>query len=123
MRIIRTHELAPNSVNDPQEKEWIYNGLDCAITAEILEAIHPQLDETTTATYEFFKALQGPALEMRLRGGLVDNRRKTEGSDEYYTRIDTLENNLERLVWEGLGMPEFNWRSPAHLRGLFYDEL
>ena len=123
LRIIRTHETKPNSVTDPQEREWIYNGLDCAVTMEVLEALVPQLDPCTSRTYSFSKALQGPALEMRLRGVLVDNLRKAEVIEEYFERIDHLERNLDRLVWEGLEISDFNWRSPAHLRNLFYEVL
>src|SRR6516164_1644399 len=124
MRIIHIHERDPNSVNDPQEEEWVYNGLDCAVTSEVLEALLPQLDASTSATYDFSRALQGPALEMRVRGVLVDEARKSEVIGEYKERIDRLEAQLDRIVYEGVGYPGyFNWRSPANLRELFYDTL
>src|SRR5882762_3761721 len=123
MKIIKTHEADPSAIPDDMEKEWIYNGLDCCVTHDVFSAIHPQLDEHTEATYAFSKALQGPTLEMRCRGVLVDQARKAEVIDEYFEKIDSLEHNLEQIVLDGVGLPTFNWRSPADLRRLLYDEL
>lgn len=124
MRIINT------ASHDPQdqsltafEREQVYNGLDSAITLECFEAMVEELNPTTTATYNFSKALQGPTLEMRLRGVLVDQVRKNEVIDEYFQQIEILEASLERIVREGVGMPGFNWRSPADLQALFYGKL
>lgn len=83
----------------------------------------PQLDEHTKATYNFSRALQGPALEMRLRGVLIDQQRKAEVIDQYFDNLEVLERNLERIVFEGVGMPGFNWRSNKDLQTLFYDRL
>lgn len=105
------------------EREWIYNGLDCCITAEILGALLPQLDNHTSATYAFSKALQGPALEMRLRGVLVDQARKAEVVEDYFDKIEHLNANLERIVLEGVGLESFNWRSGPDLQKLFYEKL
>lgn len=122
MKIIRTHERDPNEI-DPMEREWTYNGLDCCITAEVLEALLPQLDNHTAGTYDFSRDLQGPALEMRLRGVLVDQSRKAEVIDELFEKMDFVERNLERIVLEGVGMATFNWRSHANLNTLFYERL
>src|SRR5579872_4320882 len=99
MKIINTNESRPDDLS-PMEREWIYNGLDCALTHEILTALKPQFDEYTSATYNFSKALQGPALEMRLRGVLVDQARKAEVIDDYFAKIERLESQLERIVFE-----------------------
>jgi DNA polymerase I len=123
VRIIRTHETTPNSVMDQQEREWCYNGLDCAVTLEVLDTILPQLDATTNATYQFSKALQGPALEMRLRGILVDQFRKTEVIDLYHEHLDQLERQLDRIVLDGVGLHTFSWRSNPDLANLFYNHL
>src|SRR5882757_6353221 len=123
MRIIRTEEARPNAIPDAQEREWIYNGLDCAVTAEVLDCILPQLDDHTAATYAFSRALQGPVLEMRLRGVLVDQARRQDVIDEYYDVIDRLEGQLEQIVLDGVGMPSFSWRSNADLQKLFYGHL
>ena len=73
MKEIKTHELTrANMPKSETEKLWLYNGLDCCVTAEVLETIKPQLDNQTRATYEFEKALMGPVLEMNLRGVKID---------------------------------------------------
>lgn len=121
MRAIKTHELTQlNMPLSSTEQHWLYNGLDCALTHEIYHVIEPQLDAVTRATYEFEKSLQGPVLEMRLRGVLVDQGRRAEVIGEYGKQLVHLEANLSRLLREGLGLIEFNWRSPKQLLELFY---
>lgn len=122
MRIIQTADDRPADFGE-MEREWIYNGLDAAVTAEIMEVLAEQFDEHTRPTYEFSKALQGPAMEMRLRGVLIDAHRKEEVIDEYFNLLEKLNANLERIVFEGCGLPHFNWRSGADLQSLFYDRL
>lgn len=108
---------------DPTESLWWYNAADVMVTSEILDVIEPQLDEYTGPTYDFSRQLQGPALEMRLRGVLIDQHRKQEVIDEYFEILERLNANLERIVFEGCGLPHFNWRSGADLQALFYDRL
>lgn len=122
MKIIPTHETKPELLK-AHEREWIYNGLDCCITKEVWEAIHPQLDPVTSRTYAFSRALQGPALEMRLRGFRIDKAKKARVIGDFLDKIDLLETNLERIVVEGVGMDEFNWRSNDQLQELFYVKL
>jgi DNA polymerase-1 len=105
------------------EREWCYNGMDTMVTAEVLDALLPQLDNYTAATYSFSRALQGPALEMRLRGVLVDQSRKAEVIDEFFEKIEILDAQLTRIVLEGVGLSSFNWRSGPDLQRLFYDRL
>lgn len=121
-KIIATHLRDPSSF-DEMEREWCYNGLDCCVTAEVLDALLPQLDSHTRSTYDFSRALQGPVLEMRLRGVLVDQSRKAQVIDDMFEQIERLESQLDRIVLEGVGVPGFNWRSNADLQHLFYDKL
>lgn len=122
MKIIRTDLMQPGDLSS-WEREQVYNGLDCALTVEILEALLPQLDNVTASTYAFSRALQGPVLEMGLRGVRIDVARKAEVIEEFYEKIDRLERQLDRLVLDGLSFPGFNWRSPADLQALFYGRL
>lgn len=122
MRIIKTHEVEPDSLTQ-WERDQVYNGLDCCVTAEVLDELLPQLDPYTSATYTFSRELQAPVLEMRLRGVRIDKQRRAEVVDELFTRADALEQNLERMVFEGCGLPSFNWRSNADLQLLFYERL
>jgi DNA polymerase I-like protein with 3'-5' exonuclease and polymerase domains len=82
-----------------------------------------QLDQTTEQTYTLSRALQGPVLEMRIRGVLVDHVRRLEVIDELLALSGMLERRLDRIVLDGVGMPSFNWRSHADLQALFYSHL
>lgn len=122
MRLIETDKLDPNALKD-QEKDWCYNGYDTMLTYEIFEKLIAQLDNVTTATYAFSKELQGPVLEMRLRGVLVDQQKKAEVIEAYTQTTDRLEAQLIRIVGEGTGLWGFNWRSNNDLKELFYSRL
>jgi len=122
MKIIDTSLIDPFTLKG-FERDQVYNGLDVCCTHEILPAMLAQLDATTSATYEFERDLQGPVLEMGLRGCLVDQQRKMQVIDEFWEALEILERDLQRIVVEGVGMPDFNWRSPQQLRQLFYHEL
>ena len=105
------------------DKDQIYNGLDCCITHDVFAATYPQLDAHTERTYTFSRALQGPVLEMRIRGVLVDMVRRANVIDEICDEIDWIEGRLNQIVLDGVGMSDFNWRSNAHLQSLFYNHL
>lgn len=122
MKIIHLDEIGPEDLTS-MEREWCYNATDVLVTSEVLDVIEPQLDNLTRATYNQSMALLGPTLEMRLRGVLVDQRRKTEVIHEYRDKISQLEDQLDRIVLEGAGLATFNWRSSADLQRLFYDTL
>jgi DNA polymerase-1 len=124
MREIKTHKLTPASLEVLGDtlKYWIYNALDCCLTAEILEVIKPQLDDVTCKTYEFSKALQAPVLEMKLRGVKVDQAWRARTIADYTRNLRFLEANLNRILKEGLDL-ELNWNSPAQLKRLLYETL
>jgi len=122
MRIIKTHEASPEDISF-EEQHWAYCGLDCTITSEVLDALLPQLDNHTSSTYAFSKALQGPVLEMQLRGILVDEARRVAVIEQYYETLDRLQDQLEQIVLDGVGMPTFSWRSNPDLQKLFYGYL
>jgi DNA polymerase I-like protein with 3'-5' exonuclease and polymerase domains len=123
MKIIHTDRSQPDDIPGQQERDWVYNGLDCVVTHEVLQAILPQLDSSTEKTYAFSRNLQGPALEMRLRGILVDQHRKSQVIDEFYDHLDQLEQQLDQIVLDGVGLHTFSWRSNADLQNLFYNHL
>ena len=122
MRIIRTHEMNPDTLSE-WDRDQVYNGLDVCCTLDVYDGLHPQLDPITASTYAFSKSLQAPTLEMRARGVLVDQVRKAEVIDEYYEIMERLEANFLRIVHDGVGMSNFNYRSTRDLAALFYDEL
>ena len=125
MKLIKTHELTPSRIAamGETEKLWIYNGLDCCVTSEVLDCIASQLDNQTRATYEFSKALQAPVLEMKLRGILVDQEKRDEVLKEYRRDLADTSESLIEIIREGIGIYDFNWRSPLQLKRLFYETL
>ena len=122
MRIIKTHETDPDTLSS-WDREQIYNGLDVCVTLDVFNGLITQVDDITSNTYAFSKALQAPTLEMKVRGVLVDQARKAAVIDEYYEIMERVEANLLRIVYEGVGMANFNYRSTKDLATLFYDEL
>lgn len=122
MKIIDTSLVAPTDLSK-WEREQVYNGLDCCVTAEVLDVLLPQLDNLTSSTYTFSRSLQAPVLEMRLRGVKIDHARKAQVIDQFYESLDQIETQLERIVREGVGIHGFNWRSNRDLIDLFYGRL
>jgi DNA polymerase-1 len=133
MRIISTGNLRPDTPLTRNEKDWVYNGLDCCVTQEILEALLPQVDNIAGGTYAFSRDLQAPILEMAMRGLLVNQRRRGEVLQKFREQILTLSDQLTEIVREGVGVPVENkkeagklklwWRSPAQLKNLLYDVM
>jgi DNA polymerase I-like protein with 3'-5' exonuclease and polymerase domains len=129
MKIIKTADLQPDDLSR-SEALYIYNGLDCAVTYEILEHLLPQLSPVTAATYGLSRSLQGPVLEMNNRGLLVDQERKAETIKDFKIEIYRLTEQVNRMVREGLGFDfpiaktrEYDYPSPDQLRHLFYDHM
>lgn len=132
-RIIQTGDLEPGVPLPPFDNEAVYNGLDSCVTLEVLHAIKPQLDKTTSATYDFSKALQAPIMEMTCRGILVDKAKRKEVLAKYHAQIDRLDKQLTRIVVEGIGAPVENkiekgelkywWRSRVQLMNVLYDVM
>ena len=118
MRIINTGKMPTLS---QLEAQWVYNGLDCCVTAEVLAVLLDQLDPITQAVYDFSRALQGPVLNMRINGMLIDQRRREQVTDVVAGKIDEYEDMLRRLASAGTGFHTFNWRSYADIHKLLYD--
>jgi DNA polymerase I-like protein with 3'-5' exonuclease and polymerase domains len=89
---------------------------------EVLDALLPQLDNLTAATYEFSRALQAPVLEMNTRGVLVDEEERWRVVAGYRKQIEFLQGQLYTILKEGLGV-DINWRSSQQLKHLFYEVL
>lgn len=102
------------------EREWVYNALDCAVTLEVHNALNEQMDDVAAATYDFSRALQAPILEMTLRGVRIDIARREEVLRSYRADLARVGENLTAIITEGVGISPFNWRSTAQLKHLFY---
>lgn len=121
MRIIDTSEY--NKVEGTRnENDWVYNGLDCAVTLEVLYELEKNQDNTTQGTYNFSRSLQAPILEMGLRGLLVDYEQRDKTLGSIKEDIDRVSLNLTRIIRDGIGV-NINWRSPAQVKNLLYDVM
>lgn len=109
------------AAHDSDETYWLYNGLDCVVTADVLQSLMSQVDDTALRTYEFSKALQAPVLEMNLRGLRVNKKRKLQVIADIVQKIARLEEQLDSIIQDGIGAPGANWRSPTQLKTLLYD--
>lgn len=122
MKIIETSTIDFDALTS-NEREWVYNGFDAAVTFEVRNALLPQFDPVAQATYDFSRALQAPVMEMSLRGLRVDQNRRIKLLSQIKHDIDFLQTRLLELVRDGVGMsvaiPTW-WRSPAQLGQLFY---
>lgn len=123
VRIIRNEELDEAALLSlsKNDREWIYNALDCCVTLEIMDKLAEQMDNQSASTYAFSKALQAPIFEMTLRGTRIDLFARAETLALYQGQIKRIEGQLNRLIAEGVGVPDLNWRSPVQLVNLFYN--
>jgi DNA polymerase-1 len=126
LRKIATRDIDPERLSH-NDALWVYNGLDVCITHEVLTALLPQTTPVTGATYRFSRDLQGPILEMNMRGLRVDLWRRDEVLADYRTKIVLLEQQLDALVRDGIGFAEWrstsSWRSNKVMCQLLYDTL
>src|SRR5262245_40303248 len=130
MKTYHTDALRPGQPNSETERLWVYNGLDCCVTYEVLESLVSQLDNLTSNTDALSRALQGPVLEMNLRGVLVDEAERSRAITAYEADSEHLERNLYKIVHEGIGFTDFKntkatkaWRSNSLVASLLYDVL
>jgi len=108
-------------------KDWLYNGLDCCITAEVHDELITRLDSDTARIYAFERAMQGPALTMSLRGLRVDEKVRQENLKILQKDAEGLKRTAEEEC-KALGGPGFKWgigmAPPApQLMKLFYDRM
>lgn len=130
MKVYRTDLLRPGEPKSETERLWVYNGLDCCVTHEVCDVLLPQLDNLTGGIYAQNRALQGPVLEINLRGVRIDESERKRAIEGYRSDSDRLERNLYRIVQDGVGYTRFQntgktkaWRSRDHVAALLYDVL
>lgn len=130
MRAVRTDLMKSDTLKSETEKLWVYNGLDCCVTVEVLGELLPQLDNLTSATYSLSRELQGPVLEMNMRGVLIDEQERQRAISSYRSDTERLERQLYTIVHDGVGYTEFRdsgktkaWRSNDQIACLLYDIL
>lgn len=106
--------------SDSRMREWWYNSLDAAVTHEIDEVLSRY--NRAQDIYQFELAMQGPALDMMLRGFRIDPIWRSRNIDRLSHEEAALEEKLNRLAHAVWGKP-LNPRSPDQLKDFFYNEL
>ena len=106
----------------PQQRLWVYNGLDCCLTEEIRRVIEPQLSPEQKLLYNFELGLQAPALEMSMRGILIDISERNRWVAELEKQIAGMEENLNTLTNEVWGK-DLNIASPKQMKDFFFGAL
>lgn len=104
---------------------WIYNGLDCCVTAEIYQELDSQLKDETEGvqgTYQMALDKLAPIMEMTLRGTRINEESRRKTVAELEKDLEHVDGNLQYLMRE-LFDCELNWRSPTQLKNLFYGML
>lgn len=122
---INTQDLVEGQVHKAQLQ--IYCGLDSCLTLEINEEINKTYSRSGSNSfqnpiYDFERALQGPALEMMLRGFRIDElerRRAIELLRGQQDRVSEILTKLAIAVW---GKP-LNPRSHKALCNFFYNAM
>ena len=98
----------------------LYNGMDSLLTHEILREVLSL--GAPPSVYTFERALQGPFLEMMLRGFKIDLAEKERQAQRLRQEIDIIQGHLDRLaeaVW-GRGL---NPASPMQVCDFFYKTM
>jgi len=122
VRIVKSSEI--DYLPGEMDKLWLYNGLDCCITHEVFQKLEPDLDEQTRKIYELEKALQGPVMEMKLRGVRIDANKRAAVHAMFEGELDKIAGDLKKfLVGASLVDDKFNWRSLKQLGALLHDTL
>jgi hypothetical protein len=82
------------------EASWIYNGLDCCVTAEVYNALIDELRSSEQAvqdTYDFALLKQAPIMEASLRGTLIDEGERQRVLTELSQKLSSLDAKFQRL--------------------------
>src|SRR5678809_1487695 len=129
MQILQTANLNPRDLNSTM-RLLAYNGLDCMVTEEVFQVIHPQLGPRTAEIYALSLALQGPILDMNSFGLHVDEDRREATVKAYRQKIWALTDQLNEILHEGLDIiftpsktRKYQFPSDDNLKHLFYNVM
>lgn len=118
MPIIDTSTLQEGVVL--RENEQIYNGLDCCITHEVLDAI--RAIGPAPRIYNFTRALQAPVMDMMQRGFRIDSYERQKGIATLNAEIERLTCLLNRFAYAVWDKP-LKANSPKMLQEFFFGAM
>jgi len=123
VEIYDTADLRPDTRLTENARSWIYNGLDCAVTSEIIEALNHEVDDVSENIYRNVSCpLQGPILDMNRAGVLTDAVEVYEMLRELEQDIELCDERLRRIINDGFGIP-FDPSKPKQLGEFLYECL
>ncbi len=127
MKIFNTADLDERMMKtlSSSQAAYIYNGLDCCVTAEIYNELMDQLEtepENVRETYENTLAKLAPIMEMSMRGTYIDEEARQGTIDYFEKMLDKLDQKFQRIMVEVFDGPR-NWNSHTQMKGLFYTTL
>lgn len=120
MPVIATHELRPGQL-DAHQSLQTYNGLDSCVTIEVLGELRHLFNEPPEV-YGFERALQGPVLEMMLRGFKIDEFEKQANIKYVEGILEEVEETLNEFAHVVWGKP-INPRSRDQLIEFFHGTM
>src|SRR5690606_11517651 len=121
MKVYNTAEIDLDSL--PQrEVDYIYNGLDCLVTHELVDRLRPKLDKHTSQIHDFTFALQAICVDMSVRGILINPAARARIIKDTRKQLDEALANLNELAIAFWGKP-LNPKSPKQCGEFFYDFL
>lgn len=125
-RILQTADIAASERGFADlsfnQRFWVYNGLDSAVTAAIAEQICPEAEANAATSYRFSRAMQGPALDMMRRGIAVNPKQRLDETERLNKARNAAQQRLDALataVW-GVGL---NAGSNKQMTAFFYGAL
>lgn len=124
-RLFNTAFLTPNTRLSPDEASWIYNGLDCCVTAEVRDKLASHLatePENVKETYATAMRKFAPVNYMCITGLRVDEAARAHAIDQYRKDLCLLQQRFDTMCDETIGY-RLNWRSPVQMKAFFYDAL
>lgn len=113
------------STLDDNVASWVYNGLDCCITADIYRELSSQLsieEPCVKETHATMLRKHAPYLEMNIRGVKVDLAARDRAIRETEKTLNDLDKKFQRIMVEVFG-GKLNWDSHIQVKGLFYSTL
>lgn len=84
----------------PDQRHWVYNGLDCCITLTLKENMEPYMNDMAKKVYRRSTNLQAPFMEMMLRGLKTDVQLRESVRAELAEEYAQLTEQLNRLYNE-----------------------
>ena len=127
MKIFNTAELDEKLMKtlSSSEAAYIYNGLDCCVTAEVYNELMSQLatePENVRETYENALAKLAPIMEMSMRGTYIDETARQTSIADLEKELAQLDGRFQRIMIEVFDGPR-NWNSHTQMKDLFYGTL